>query len=177
MSAQLKRVAAVVAGLAFLNVACFSSYRISTTELEKLQIGFEADEVPVIIDGCGGSSTAAPILLAQAGDDGPIPYEDDIDPDTGCPTVLVSATNAINVITTTGETHRITPFAFTLSNGQLVSPDYDLLLSTDDVEGAEVEIFSGGKTIGLLALITATAVGSFLAISLLAGEGRGLGGS
>ncbi len=181
MSKRQKRLLAPIVAMMFINLACFSSYRISTTQLETMQTGFEAEEVYVIVDGCGEeSATARPLRLAQADDDIPEeinPYEDGIDPDTGCPVVRVSPTSPVSVVTNSGSSHRITPFNFTLGNTQLISPDYDLLLPRADLAGAEVDVFSTGKTLGLIAAGVAVAVGSFVAIMLIAPPERGLGGS
>jgi len=178
---QLKRAFAILAVAAFMSTACFTSHNISVSELEKLQTGFEAEAVWVAVDGCGDDQAAVVrTQVAQSGggmataDREPV---DGIDPVTGCRMVEVSATNPIEVHTREGTEYRITPFNFTLSNTQLVSPDYDLLVPRDDLEDAEVSTFSTGKTIGIIAALTAAAVGTFLAISLTAGESRGLGGA
>ena len=181
MSIQLKRAFAVLSLAAFMTTACFTSHNISVSELEQLQSGFEAEAVWVAVDGCRDSQAAVERgQVAQAGayaDPGSPEPVDGIDPVTGCEMVEVSATNPIEVRTNDGVTHRVTPFNFTLSETQLVSPDYDLLVSRNSLDGAEVSTFSTGKTIGIIAALTAVAVGTFLAISLSAGESRGLGGT
>jgi hypothetical protein len=161
--------------VSFVSTACFSTHRIAVSELEKLQTGFEAPEVPVILEGCPAlTASREPVRVAQA--EGDVPAETNIDPATGCPVVMVSGTNRINVSTRGGHDFTITPFNFSVSATQLVAPDYDLLLARDEINGAEVDTFSTGKTIGLIAAITAVAVGSFLAINFLAPAERGLGG-
>lgn len=182
MSKRQKRLLAPIVAMMFINLACFSSYRISTTQLETMQTGFEAEEVYVIVDGCGEeSATARPLRLAQADGDIPVevvnPYDDGIDPETGCPVVRVSATSPVSVVTNSGHSYRITPFNFTLGNTQLISPDYDLLLPRAELAGAEVDVFSTGKTLGLIAGGIAVAVGSFVAIMVIAPPERGLGGN
>lgn len=98
-----------------------------------------------------------------------------IDPVTGCPTVQVNTASPIRVLDTDGQTYRVTPFNFAVTESQLVSPDYDLLLPIDQVQGAEVQTFSGFKTGLFIGGVAAAAIGGFLAISLTAGEERGFG--
>ncbi|MBN1947257.1 MAG: hypothetical protein JW797_16425 [Bradymonadales bacterium] len=165
-----KRLLATLCVTSLFNLGCFTSYRISLGELEKLQTGYEAERVPVVIDHCGeGQATGEPVQVASSETD----FETAA---TGCPVVYVTPTSPISVVTTGGRSHRITPFNFVISETQLVSPDYDLLLPRSDLAEAEVDMFSTGKTVALIAGITAVAVGSFLAISLLAPPERGLGG-
>ena len=89
----------------------------------------------------------------------------------GCESVPVSTANGVTVLTTDDQEHRVTPFNFIMSAGQLVSPEYDLLLGLDNVEGAEVKEFSTLKTVIAVVGVTAVTVGTFVAISLLAPEG------
>lgn len=85
----------------------------------------------------------------------------------GCKEVDVSASNAIKVVTTSGD-QRVTPFNFIMSAGQLVSPEYDVLVSLNEVEGAKVQEFSTWKTIGTIVGVSAVAIGTFVAIGVLA---------
>lgn len=84
----------------------------------------------------------------------------------GCTQVPVSTSNAINVVLDNGEQRRVTPFNFMMSEQQLVSPEYDLLLSLDRVKGANVREFSTWKTVGMIAGVTAVTVGTFVGLSL-----------
>lgn len=105
----------------------------------------------------GGSATApAPVPANRA----------------GCKEVDVSASNAIKVVTTSGD-QRVTPFNFIMSAGQLVSPEYDVLVSLNDVEGAKVQEFSTWKTIGTIVGVSAVAIGTFVAIGVLAPSSDG----
>lgn len=165
MRRLIRRALGLATAAGFVSSACFSAHQISTHELGKLQSGFEAESVWVALDGCADRQ--------DLGSQAPIEGRD---PDTGCEVVGVSPTNTVNVYTQDGARHRITPFNFTLGETQLVSPDYDLLLPRDSLQGADVEVFSTGRTVAVIAGLTAAAVGTFLAISLTAGESRGLGG-
>jgi hypothetical protein len=91
----------------------------------------------------------------------------------GCTEVKVSTNNALKIVTNDGEEKRVTPFNFIMSGGQLVSPEYNLLENLNDVEGAEVSEFSTWKTVGTVVGVSAVAIGSFVAISLLAGDSSG----
>ena len=167
----LKKIFAALVLLSFLNVACFNSYTISTTELEKLQSGFEAEEVEVMTEGCEASARLeGDTRVAQA--DGTVATPQRAD----CEAVSVSLSNTISVLTTDGASYRVTPFNFTLGRSQLVAPDYNLLLPRNELAGAEVQEFSTGKTIGLIVGGVVAAAGGFLLISILAPADRGLGG-
>lgn len=88
----------------------------------------------------------------------------------GCSKVPVSTGNALNVVLDNGEKRRVTPFNFMMSEQQLVAPEYDLLVSTDRVKGAEVREFSTWKTIGMIAGVSAVTIGTFVGISLTSDE-------
>lgn len=85
----------------------------------------------------------------------------------------MSTANPVNVVTKSGDAYRVTPFNFMMSEQQIVSPEYDLLLSLDEVEGGEVRQFSTWKTVGTILGVSAVAVGTFVGISVLAPEGEG----
>ena len=168
----LKKIFAALVILSFLNVACFNSYTISTSELEKLQAGFEAEEVEVMTAGCEASARLDGDTRVAQADDGTVATPQRAD----CEAVSVSLSNTISVLTNDGASYRVTPFNFTLGRSQLVAPDYDLLLPRSELAGAEVQEFSNGKTIGLIVGGVVAAAGSFLLISILAPADRGLGG-
>jgi len=129
----------------------------------------------VVLDGslwaqADEGDTAAPATASDATDAGEeaepvIPTKD------GCTTIPVSTSNAIQVVMTSGDRLRITPFNFVMENGQLVSPEYDTLEQLNDVQGAEVRQFSTWKTVGTVVGTTLVTVGAFVAIGLLADDG------
>ncbi len=190
---RLKAVGVLCCLIAFTNVACYNSYFISKTQLEKLESRAEQRQsVAVIIDGCdmttGGAAPATSELvgpmLAQEGEgasDGgeakaaAEPKDENIDPETGCPIVKVNTASPLRVVTTEGQNFRVTPFNFAVTDTQLVSPDYDLLLPIDNVEGAEVETFSGMKTGLMIGGGVVAAVATFVLIALNAEDDRGFG--
>lgn len=172
-------------------LACYNNHFISRSQLEKLEATVEQrNSVAVVIDGCDaqkgaslqgqgvtrvaqaeGGADAAP-AESKDGEDQPT---EGIDPETGCATVRVNTASPIRVLDTEGNKFRVTPFNFAVTDTQLVSPDYDLLLPIDQVEGAEVETFSGLKTGLFIGGVAAAAIGGFLFITLTAGEERGFG--
>ena len=85
----------------------------------------------------------------------------------GCTAVNVSGGNTLQIVTTAGN-QRVTPFNFIMNQKQLVSPEYDLLLTIDEVEGAEVSEFSTFKTVITIVGVSAVAIGTFVGISVLA---------
>jgi hypothetical protein len=177
--------------IATVQMGCYNTYFISKPQLGKMQASVEQKaSVKVIIDGCDEAATkpeaqrvAPAAILAQGEGETATdataapeaPVDDAIDPETGCATVRLSTASPLRVITTDGVYHRVTPFNFAMTDSQLVSPDYDLLLPIDAVDGAEVQTFSGWKTGLLIGGSVAAAVTTFVVISVTAGEERGFG--
>jgi len=170
---------------------CYNTYFISKPQLQRLEATVEQKaSVKVIIDGCDESSVPAntrvePQALVAEGEaatatdaDTSAPadeVDDDIDPETGCPTVRLNTASPLRVITNDGQYHRVTPFNFAMTDTQLVSPDYNLLLAIAEVDGAEVQTFSGWKTGLFIGGSVAAAAAIFAVISLTAEEERGFG--
>ncbi len=180
----------ICALLACGQTACYNKYFISKPQLEKLESRVDQQaNVAVIIDGCDVAANPAEGGLAGpriaeaaaegASDGGEAKVEsqaaENIDPATGCPTVKVNTSSPLKVVTTTGSAYRVTPFNFSMTDTQLVSPDYDLLLAITDVEGAEVQTFSGWKTGLTIGGGVVAAVATFAIISLTADADRGFG--
>lgn len=196
-----KRLIALMAMASFSQVACYNTYFIDKGELEKLESEVDQREVVVVYGDCEGGATASEspetkgnayksVQLdgtkwaqadgeeaAAAGDatasDATATGKKEEAGRAGCARVPVSTANPVNVVTKDGETFRVTPFNFMMSDQQLVSPEYDLLLSLDRVEGGEVRQFSTWKTVGTILGVSAVAIGTFVGISVLAPEGKG----
>ena len=83
--------------------------------------------------------------------------------------IAVSATTPIKVQTAASE-FSVSPFNFALTESQLVAPDYDLLLSREDVTGAVVSEFNPAKTWSLAAGGLLAAVGAFVLIGANSGS-------
>ena len=81
--------------------------------------------------------------------------------------VEIAPETPLEVIASDGNQYRITPYNFLLSDTQLVSPDYDLLLPADAVSGAEVREISYWKTFGLVGTIVVGVAGGFTALAVL----------
>lgn len=188
---------------AALTMGCYNTYFVTTTELQKLESTAEPIEVVEIFGDCPQTASLdhfMHLMVAQADDDydpladilGDRPTDEEEPttdaPDTrattpttpvtatppGCTRVEVSTANAVNILTTDGGRERVTPFNFIMSGGQLVSPEYDLLLRMQDVQGAEVSEFSTWKTVGTIVGVSAVAIGTFVTISILAPESDGI---
>lgn len=192
-----KRLIAFLAMASFSQVGCYNTYFIDKGELEKLESEVEQKEVVVVYGDCANAATAD----SAAADGEPTAYKSlELDGTmwaqaegeeanqasdatgaqgaeepgrAGCERVPVSTANPVNVVTKDGEAYRVTPFNFMMSEQQIVSPEYDLLLSLDEVEGGEVRQFSTWKTVGTILGVSAVAVGTFVGISVLAPEGGG----
>ncbi len=189
----------LVAGLLVVMVSqlgCYNNYFVTKSELQKLESTVEPKEVVTVQGNCKGARAGltpeehAPDskLLAQAdeasgegetasdatgGSNGSESSGEEKTASKNCVSVAVSTSNPIRVVTNGGEQFRVTPFNFEMTQTQLVSPEYDLLLSLDQVEGAEVKDFSTWKTVATIAGATVASVGTFVAISALAPDQSG----
>lgn len=206
LSKRTKTIAAVVTLAAFTQTACYNTYFISKSELEKLESSVEPKEVVEVYGDCEGveaahlsgdaplyaqneasteadetaaeapeetASDAAPAETAEAAE---VTGEEAAETTTappGCTLVQVSTANALYILKKNGEEQRVTPFNFIMSQGQVVSPEYNLLETLDDVEGAEVDEFSTWKTVGTIVGVSAVAIGTFVGISLAGGNSGG----
>jgi len=132
----------------------------------KLAASDEASEAGESKGSEQASDASPPAEEEETKDDGEAEGEESPPEKAGCTQVPVSTSNAINVVMDNGEQRRVTPFNFMMSEEQLVSPEYDLLLSLDRVKGAKVREFSTWKTVGMIAGVTAVTVGTFVGLSL-----------
>lgn len=175
--------ALLIAALLLSQTACYNSYFIDKSELEKLESTPDPREVVEVYADCSGGAPAAPAdakkayrsvtrgqLYAATAADGKTATDASATasarPD--CVKVPVSTANSVKVLTNDGRTLRVTPFNFIMSETQLVSPEYDLLQSLKDVKGAEVKQFSTAKTVLTITGVTVGVVGAFVLISVLA---------
>lgn len=171
-----------------MQAACYDTYVIDKDELRKLESSVEQSEVVEVYGDCPAGSVSASRYRvlngsqwAQAAADAPaatasdatssVPSEDEAR--TGCVKVPVSTANSLKVVTSDDVEHRVTPFNFIMSDTQIVSPEYDLLLGLNDVSSAEVKRFSTWKTVATIAGVTLATVGTFAAIAVLADDDPG----
>lgn len=89
--------------------------------------------------------------------------------------VVVTENTKLGVTDNSGTYRSISPFNFTLTRGQLVAPDEDLLLSRDNIATGNVKVVSGTKTALLVAGGLAVIVGGALFVTLTAEEEKGFG--
>ncbi len=184
MSFSKIRWAALATVIATAHIACYNTYTIDTDELRKLEASVDRYETVEVLADCPddeigqGESGLDGTMLASA-EDGDALASDGlvrrVNPDEigGCTLVGVSTVNALSVLTTDGSVQRVTPFNFVMDDVQLVSPEYDVLVQLDRVEGAEVREFSGKKTVATITGATLLTVGAFVGITILAPEERG----
>ncbi len=186
----IRRTAALAAVAMITQTACYNTYFIEKDELRKLEASVDIEEVVVVYGDC--ASTAAPAearlgrldgtmwaqadaadTAAPATSDATATTGEPVNPRPECSPVNISAANTVKVLTVDGSEWRVTPFNFIMSQSQLVSPDYDVLLPLSQVEGAEVREFSTWKTVATASGATLVTVGLFVAISLLAPADEG----
>ncbi len=89
--------------------------------------------------------------------------------------VTVTENTKIGVTDGDGNYYAVSPFNFTLTRGQLVAPDEDLLLNRSDITSGNVKLVSGGKTAGLVITGVVALVGLGLFVALTAPEKKGFG--
>ncbi|MGM0556308.1 MAG: hypothetical protein ACQEVA_08000 [Myxococcota bacterium] len=186
MTRRKTQLVALLAIASLTQAACYNTYFIDKSELEKLESEVEQKEVVTVQADCTGASASNGDQLegtvwAQAEEAAPdetatdatATEETEATGRAGCTSVPVSTANPVTVLTDGGTEYRVTPFNFMMSQSQLVSPEYDLLLSLNQVEGAEVQQFSTWKTTATIVGVSAVAIGSFIAISVLAPDSEG----
>jgi agmatine/peptidylarginine deiminase len=89
--------------------------------------------------------------------------------------VAVRASTPIQLITESQGRRNISPFNFSLTNTQLIAPDYDLLLPRAQISGARIQEYNKGRTMMLVVGSVLAAGASFAVISVLAGSDSGPG--
>ncbi len=141
-----KVLAAVLAVAMVAASGCYNTYNVSLDELGK------------VAEGSGTASTAAVSLATEEGEQ-----------------VVVSENTKIGVTEADGTYHPVSPFNFTLTRGQLVAPDEDLLLSRSDISTGNVKLVSGGKTAALVITGVVALAGLGVAVALSADEKKGFG--
>lgn len=191
---MLERGKVVMLGVSMLcvtQVGCYDTYRIDKDELRKLESSVEQREVVEVYGDCPASSTSEAASkyrvlhgtqwaqAAEADAKAPETASDATSTQPaeeagrqGCTKVPVSTGNSLKVVTA-NEEYRVTPFNFIMSDSQLVSPEYDLLLPLNSVDSAEVKRFSGWKTAATIAGVSLVTIGTFVAIAVLAPEDTG----
>ncbi len=89
--------------------------------------------------------------------------------------VIVTENSKIGVTDKDGTYHAVSPFNFTLTRGQLVAPDEDLLLGRDQIDTGNVKVVSGTKTALLVAGGVAAIIAGALVITLTAEDRKEFG--
>lgn len=191
MSFRNIRWIALAVVFAVTQLACYNTYTIDKDELSKLEATVDRYEVVEVAADCPDDDIAdsgeivegEKYASAEPQQEGEVDAEEAMtdamvrtmsDDEVGqCTRVPVSTVNALTLLTTDGSEQRVTPFNFVMDDVQLVSPEYDVLVQLDRVEGAEVREFSAWKTAGTIAGVTAVTVGTFVGVSLLAPEEEG----
>lgn len=194
---SLRNIKLLAVGMVALatQIGCYNSYTIDKNELAKLESSVERVEMVEVLADCPEGSVAyrslqsQGVLLAEAdGEEGAEATATDgtaaaaepkqkqksrIDEATGCTRVPVSTANALTVLLSDGSRERVTPFNFVMDEVQLVSPEYNLLRSLDQVDGAEVREFSTWKTVATITGVSLVSIGTFVGISILAPDEGG----
>lgn len=174
---------------AFTQLACYNTYTINPDELSKLEATPDRYETVEVLADCPEDEIGQDgeglegERFAEADDNGESVDDESVadamtrrvehDEIGECEVVPVSTVNALTILTTDGGGQRVTPFNFAMDDVQLVSPEYDVLVQLDRVEGAEVREFSPWKTAAAIAGVSAVTIGTFVGISLLAPEEQG----
>ena len=198
MSLSNLKWAALLAVFAMSQIACYNSYTIDKTELSKLEASVDRYETVEVLADCPeeaaseeegdeeagiytGEAYAEADPSQSASGDGDMEMATDgrtksVDHDDlrGCTMVPVSTVNPLNVLISDGSAQRVTPFNFVMDDVQLVSPEYDLLVQLDQVEGAEVREFSPWRTAGAVAGVTAVTAGLMTAVIIIAPDEEGM---
>jgi hypothetical protein len=158
----MKKPIALFLILSFTMAGCYNSYSVPPMEFRKLQ---------------SPEAVSTDTQLADKLDEGELAKLLNRAPN-GAVTVKTGDSKAVAVTRQTrlyaesngGRRYRVTPFNFKM-RGQLVAPDRDTLLQVSELKDFEIDVFSTGKTIGLVAAGVAVAAGFIAVILVTADEG------
>lgn len=89
--------------------------------------------------------------------------------------VVITENSRIGVTDEEGTYHAISPFNFTITPGQLVAPDEDLLLSRSSIDSGNVKVISGTKTTLVVAAGFLAVLGVGLAVAFTADDRKEFG--
>ncbi len=89
--------------------------------------------------------------------------------------VVVTENTKIGITMTDGQYRPISPFNFTMTSGQLIAPDEDLLEDRGSIKTGNVKQVSGSKTALVVLTGLAAVVGGALYVTLSAEEDKGFG--
>lgn len=89
--------------------------------------------------------------------------------------VVVTENSRIGVTDSDGIYHPVSPFNFTITPGQLVAPDEDLLLARSEISSGNVKVISGTKTTLLVSAAVIAVLGVGLTVALTAPDRKQFG--
>ena len=151
----------LVALLASLS-GCYNTYNVAPDEFRKLQSSTAVGEdsklqgkmTPQELEVPQNRSENAPVTVTSL---------------KGQP-VAVTRDTKLFVRSEGGRRYEITPFNFSMASSQLVASDRDTLVPLNDLKDYQVDLFSTGKTIGIVSAGVIGAVGLIVAIVITAGK-------
>jgi len=149
---------AIVAPLA----GCYNTYVVPSVEFRKLQSRQAAGADRVLGDSLKEGEMTR--LVRRGGND-PVVVKT-----TKGKSVAVTRNTKTFVKSRGGRRYQVTPFNFSMNSSQLVASDRDTLLPIAELSAYEVDLLSNGKTIGVISVGVAAAVGFIAAIIATAGE-------
>ena len=89
--------------------------------------------------------------------------------------IVVTENTKIGITMADGNFRAISPFNFTMTSGQLIAPDEDLLEDRASIKTGNVKQVSGSKTALVVLTGLAAVVGGALYVTLTAEEDKGFG--
>jgi hypothetical protein len=151
----------LVALLASLS-GCYNTYRVAPDEFRKLQSATAVGE-----DAKLQAKISAEELtkLQTRGENEPVAV-------TSLKNEQVAVTRDTKLFARSegGRRYQITPFNFSMASSQLVASDRDTLVPLNDLASYEVDLFSTGKTVGIISAGVVAAVGVIVVIVITAGK-------
>ena len=158
----MKRIMALLAIVSFLTTGCYNTYRVPEVEFRKLQsrqgISQDAKLAAAITDEDEREK------LVNRPEGGAV-YVRSLDNKE----VGVGREARIYARSQGGRRYQVTPFNFSMYSSQLVASDRDTLLPVSDVKSWEVDLFSTGKTVGMVSAGAVAAVGFIVVILVVSG--------
>ncbi len=89
--------------------------------------------------------------------------------------VVISENSKMGVTSKSGDYFAVSPFNFTLTRGQLIAPDEDLLIGRSNIATGNIKQVSGGKTVAIVLAGLAAVAGGAAFVLLTAEEKKGFG--
>ncbi len=159
----MKRIMALLAIVSLLTTGCYNTYRVPEVEFRKLQSRQGVSQDSKLAAAITDEAEREKLVNRAEGDSVTVRSLDNKE-------VAVSREARIYARSQGGRRYQVTPFNFSMYASQLVASDRDTLLPVSDVRSWEVDLFSTGKTVGMVSVGAVAAIGFIAVIIAVSGQ-------